>query len=82
VAGDKIRRCLSLGRLAWSRFGEHVAINVLKGLRHRMEPQAKGVPLAITLGWYNISYVTFGVVESKVGTACPSISPSFGVTTS
>jgi hypothetical protein len=30
---------------------EHVAINVLKGLCHRVEPQAKDVPLAITLGW-------------------------------
>jgi hypothetical protein len=42
--------------------GEHVAINVLKELCHRVEPQAQDVPLAITLGWYPISYATFAMV--------------------
>jgi uncharacterized membrane protein len=44
--------------------GEYVAINVLKLLRHRTEPEIAGVPLAIALGWYNVGYGTFAMMES------------------
>src|SRR3712207_5965664 len=44
--------------------GELVAVNVLKALRHHVRPQAGGVPLAIALGWYNVGYGTFAVMES------------------
>jgi uncharacterized membrane protein len=44
--------------------GEYLAVNVLKGLRHHARPQVGGVPLAIALGWYNVAYGTFAVMES------------------
>ena len=44
--------------------GEHVAVNVLKLLRHHLEPQRRGVPVAIALGWYNVGYGTFAMLES------------------
>ena len=44
--------------------GELLAVNVLKVLRHHARPQAGGVPLAIALGWYNVGYGTFAVMES------------------
>jgi uncharacterized membrane protein len=44
--------------------GELLAIKGLKLLRHHARPQAGGVPLAIALGWYNVGYGTFTVVES------------------
>jgi uncharacterized membrane protein len=44
--------------------GEYVAINALKLLRHRTEPEFAGVPLAIALGWYNVGYGTFAMMES------------------
>jgi uncharacterized membrane protein len=44
--------------------GELLAVNGLKVLRHHARPQAGGVPLAVALGWYNVGYGTFAVVES------------------
>ena len=44
--------------------GELLAVNVLKLLRHYMRPQVGGVPLAIALGWYNVAYGTFAMIES------------------
>ena len=43
---------------------ELLAVNVLKVLRHHGRPQVGGVPLAIALGWYNVAYGTFAVMES------------------
>jgi uncharacterized membrane protein len=43
--------------------GELLAVKVLKLLRHHMRPQVKGVPLAIALGWYNVAYGTFAMME-------------------
>lgn len=43
---------------------ELLAVNVFKLLRHHARPQAGGVPLAIALGWYNVGYGAFAVVES------------------
>ena len=51
--------------------GELVAVNVLKALRHHVRPQAGGVPLAIALGWYNVGYGTFAVMESIMGATGP-----------
>jgi uncharacterized membrane protein len=48
--------------------GEHLAVNVLKVLRHHVRPQLGGVPLAIALAWYNVSYGTFAVMESVLET--------------
>lgn len=60
------RRTLLFGILghAMPVLGEYSAVNVMKILRHHVEPQAKGIPLAIVLGWYNVSYGTFAMVES------------------
>ena len=44
--------------------GEYLVINVLKLLRHRTEPKFAGVPLVIALGWYNVGYGTFAMMES------------------
>ncbi len=43
--------------------GEYSAVNVLKVLRHHIEPQVKGVPLAIALNLYNVGYGTFAMRE-------------------
>ena len=51
--------------------GELVAVNVLKVLRHHARPQAGGVPLAIALGWYNVGYGTFAVMESITSATGP-----------
>ncbi len=47
-----LRRTLVLATLgnAIPVVGEHLAVNVLALLRHRTEPQIKGVPLAVVLG--------------------------------
>ena len=45
-------------------FGEYLAVNVLKLLRHRTKPEFAGVPVAIALGWYNVGYGTFAMMES------------------
>jgi hypothetical protein len=44
--------------------GEYSAVKAMKVLRHHVEPQAKGIPLAIVLGWYNVGYATFAMMES------------------
>jgi uncharacterized membrane protein len=44
--------------------GELLAVNLLKVLRHHVRPQVAGVPLAIVLGWHNITYGIFAVTES------------------
>jgi uncharacterized membrane protein len=49
--------------------GEHLAVNVLRVLRHRIEPRLKGVPLAVALGWYNVAYGTLAVMESILNRA-------------
>ena len=46
--------------------GELLAVNLLKVLRHHVRPQVAGVPLAIVLGWHNITYGTFAVTESTL----------------
>ena len=43
--------------------GELLAIHVLKVIRHHIQPQISGVPLAIVLGWYNIGYGTLTIVN-------------------
>jgi uncharacterized membrane protein len=44
--------------------GEYVAVNVLALLRHRVEPRFAGVPAAVVVGWFNVGYGTFAVMES------------------
>src|SRR3712207_3267125 len=51
--------------------GELLAVNVLKVLRHHARPQVGGVPLAIALGWYNVGYGTFAVMESITSATGP-----------
>ncbi len=51
--------------------GEHLAVNVLRLLHHRVRPQVGGVPVAIALGWYNVGYGTFVVMESLLGANDP-----------
>src|SRR5215213_6295099 len=43
--------------------GELLAIHVLKAIRHHIQPQISGVPLAIALGWYNVGYGTLAIVN-------------------
>ena len=43
--------------------GELLAIHVLKVIRHHIQPQISGVPLAIALGWYNVGYGTLAIVN-------------------
>jgi len=52
--------------------GEHLAVNVLRVLRHRTEPRLKGVPLAVALGWYNVAYATLSVMKSILNRAAPN----------
>ena len=51
--------------------GEHLAVNVLKVLRHHARPQVGGVPVAVALGWYNVGYGTFVMMESLLGANDP-----------
>jgi uncharacterized membrane protein len=51
--------------------GELLAVNVLKLLRHHMRPQVGGVPLAVALGWYNVAYGTFAMMESILKVSGP-----------
>ncbi len=44
--------------------GEYLAVNALTLLRHRVEPRFAGVPGAVVLGWFNVGYGTFAVMES------------------
>ena len=66
-----LRRTLVFGALGTviPALGEYLAINVIRALRHHARPQAKGVPLAIVLGWYNVSYAAFSVTESLLTAA-------------
>jgi uncharacterized membrane protein len=68
-----LRRTLLFAVLATAIpvLGELMAVNVLKVLRHHVGPQVGGVPLAIALGWYNIGYGTFAVMESITLVADP-----------
>jgi uncharacterized membrane protein len=43
---------------------EYHAINHARILRHHLQPQLKGVPLAIGLAWYITGYNTFAMIES------------------
>lgn len=63
-----LRRTLLFAALANAIpiFGEYLAINVLRLLRHHTRPRVGGVPLPIILGWYNVSYATFSMAESLV----------------
>jgi uncharacterized membrane protein len=51
--------------------GELLAVNVLKLLRHHVRPQVGGVPLAIALGWYNVTYGSFAMIESILDVSEP-----------
>jgi uncharacterized membrane protein len=44
--------------------GEYAAVNVMALLRHRVEPRFAGVPAAVAVGWFNVGYGTFAVMES------------------
>lgn len=61
-----VRRTLLflLPGLALPTAGEYHAINRLGILRHHLQPQVKGLPFAIGLGWYTTSYNTFVLLES------------------
>jgi uncharacterized membrane protein len=49
--------------------GELLAIHVLKVIRHHIQPQTRGVPLAIALGWYNVGYGILAIVKGTIGNA-------------
>ncbi len=49
--------------------GELLAVHVLKMVRHHVQPQIRGVPLAISLGWYNVGYGTLAVVKGTINYA-------------
>jgi uncharacterized membrane protein len=51
--------------------GELLAVNILKLLRHHVRPQVGGLPLAVALGWYNVAYGTFAMMESITPAADP-----------
>ena len=51
--------------------GEHLAVNVLKVLRHHARPQVEGVPVAVALAWYNVGYGTFVMMTSLLGASDP-----------
>jgi uncharacterized membrane protein len=60
-----LRRTLLFGALgnAIPILGELLAIHVLKVIRHHIQPQSRGVPLAIALGWYNVGYGTLAAAN-------------------
>ena len=60
-----LRRTLLFGALgnAIPILGELLAIHVLKVIRHHIQPQTRGVPLAIALGWYNVGYGTLAALN-------------------
>jgi len=65
-----LRRTLRFAALgnAIPVLGEHLAVNVLKVLRHHhARPQVGGVPVAVALAWYNIGYGTFVMMTSFLG---------------
>jgi hypothetical protein len=51
--------------------GEHLAVNVLKVLRHHARPQVEGVPVAVALAWYNVGYGTFVMMTSLLDASDP-----------
>lgn len=58
---------LSLARSLWHTMpvpGEYSAANVVTVMRHHVEPQAKGRSCAVALGWHNVGYGTFAMMES------------------
>jgi Carotenoid biosynthesis protein len=52
--------------------GELLTIHILRMLRHHVRPQVKGVPLAIALGWYNVSYGTLAMMQGAINNAADS----------
>lgn len=59
------RRSAELALLAIGLPGlaEYGAIHGLTLLRHRTTPQIAGVPVLALLGWYNVTYPSFALVE-------------------
>ncbi|MDQ4079059.1 MAG: carotenoid biosynthesis protein [Chloroflexota bacterium] len=53
--------------------GEYLATNRTVILQHHLQPQVKRVPLAALLSWYNISYITFALLDGLL--ASSSLSP-------
>jgi uncharacterized membrane protein len=51
--------------------GEHLAVNVLKVLCYHARPQVGGVPVAVALGWYNVGYGIFVMMESLLDVSDP-----------
>ena len=49
--------------------GELLAVNLMRLLRHRVEPRFAGVPVAVAVGWFNVGYGTFTVMESLLSGA-------------
>jgi uncharacterized membrane protein len=46
--------------------GELLAVHLLRMLRHHAQPQFKGVPLAIALGWYNVGYGSLAMMKGAI----------------
>src|ERR687889_94213 len=46
--------------------GELLTVHVLRMLHHHVQPQIRGVPLAIALGWYNVGYATLEMMNSTI----------------
>jgi uncharacterized membrane protein len=74
-----VRRTLSFAApgIVIPILGELLAVKGLKVLRHHARPQAGGVPLAVALGWYNVGYGTFAVMESIMDAADPDVGESW-----
>jgi uncharacterized membrane protein len=51
--------------------GQYLAVNVLKVLRYHARPQVGGVPVAVALGWYNVGYGIFVMMESLLDVSDP-----------
>jgi uncharacterized membrane protein len=68
-----LRRTLHFAALgtAIPLLGEHLAVNVIKALHHHARPQLGGVPLAITLGWFNVGHGTLAMMESILNVTDP-----------
>lgn len=57
--------------LALPYAAEFVGINIFKALRHHSQPQVANVPLSTILGWHNITYATYAMVESVLADTPP-----------
>ena len=69
-----LRRTLRFAALgnAIPVLGEHLAVNVLKVVRHHhARRQVGGVPVAVVLAWYNVGYGTFVMMTSLLGASDP-----------